>query len=57
MGKWKYKNTFKIIKSKKKNMASPETSGYSTARSEHLNTDEAEESDLKYNIMEMIEKF
>ena len=36
-------------------MASPETSGSTTARTKHHNADKAEENYLKINFMKMIE--
>ncbi|KAL6040074.1 hypothetical protein STEG23_003010, partial [Scotinomys teguina] len=54
MGGQQCKNTFNSIKS---NTAPPETSASTTARTEHLNADEAEENDLKNNFMKMTQAF
>ena len=53
MGKQKKMNTFNNIKS---NMATLETSDYTTARPEYPNTDKAEENDLKNNLRNIIEE-
>lgn len=47
MGIQQYKNTFNNIKS---NVAPPGSSGFTTARPEHSNTDEAEGNNLKITL-------
>ncbi|ERE91606.1 hypothetical protein H671_1g0824 [Cricetulus griseus] len=52
MRKQQYKNT---SNNRKTNMTPPESRDSTPARHEHLNTEEAEESNLKNNFMQMIE--
>ena len=53
MGRQQGRSTLNNIKS---NRIPPETSGSTTARPEHPNTDEAEENNLKNNFMKMVEE-